>query len=116
MPFVCSICGEPSSHICTCCTKDACANHLCIKCHHCSDCCDCEDPLTESAPEETVAQPVAPLENAFSSDAQAAPLPPLEDLAPVGGTDSLATPEPVFEPTTIPAEDVAGEAPDENLP
>jgi hypothetical protein len=40
--FACSICGEPSSDLCVHCTKDACANHLCSKCHRCSDCCNCE--------------------------------------------------------------------------
>ena len=40
--FTCSICGEPSQDIGVPCTKDACANHLCAKCHRCSDCCNCE--------------------------------------------------------------------------
>ncbi len=39
--FSCSICGETSTHICVYCTKDACANHLCERCHRCSDCCAC---------------------------------------------------------------------------
>ena len=39
--FECSICGEPSRSICVYCTKDACDNHLCPKCHRCSDCCEC---------------------------------------------------------------------------
>ena len=42
MTFVCSICAEPSTGICTYCTKDACANHLCEVCMRCSDCCDCD--------------------------------------------------------------------------
>jgi len=45
--FTCSICGVPSTEICAWCTKDACANHLCPKCQHCSDCCHCEVPLEE---------------------------------------------------------------------
>ena len=40
--FTCSICGELSQDICVHCTKDACVNHLCGKCHRCSDCCNCE--------------------------------------------------------------------------
>jgi hypothetical protein len=46
--FSCSICGEASTQICVWCTKDACANHLCEKCHRCSDCCSCEEPLAIS--------------------------------------------------------------------
>lgn len=46
--FTCSICEEPSTQICEYCTKDACANHLCGKCHRCSDCCVCEIPLAAS--------------------------------------------------------------------
>ena len=45
--FSCSICGEPSTHICVYCTKDACHNHLCGRCHRCSDCCQCDLPLDE---------------------------------------------------------------------
>jgi hypothetical protein len=41
LAFQCSICGEPSSDICVWCTLDACANHLCEKCHRCTDCCEC---------------------------------------------------------------------------
>ena len=40
--FACSICGDSSQTICVYCTKDACANHLCERCHRCSDCCTCE--------------------------------------------------------------------------
>jgi hypothetical protein len=47
MAFTCSICGEESTRICVRCTKDACRNHLCDKCHRCSDCCDCEVALDE---------------------------------------------------------------------
>jgi hypothetical protein len=45
--FVCSICGDPSQTICVYCTKDACGNHLCDRCHRCSDCCGCELALTQ---------------------------------------------------------------------
>ncbi len=51
--FTCSICGEPSTEICTFCTKDACGNHRCDRCKRCSDCCECEVPLSEAeAPAE----------------------------------------------------------------
>jgi hypothetical protein len=50
--WVCSICGEPSTEICRFCTKDTCANHLCLKCHRCSDCCECQIPLEALAPPE----------------------------------------------------------------
>jgi len=45
--FRCYICEAPSSRICLFCTKDACDNHLCEKCGHCSDCCTCEIHLDE---------------------------------------------------------------------
>jgi len=54
--FTCSICGEPSTDICVCCTKDACANHRCTRCRRCSDCCECEFPLSaEEVPAKTEA-------------------------------------------------------------
>ena len=56
MPFVCNICGEESTQICARCTKDACDNHLCRKCHRCSDCCECEVTLDEPLHEQ--ARPV----------------------------------------------------------
>lgn len=45
--FSCSICGESSTRICVYCTKDACENHLCVRCHRCSDCCACEMRLDD---------------------------------------------------------------------
>lgn len=48
--YSCAICEEPSQRICFYCTKDTCANHLCLKCNRCSDCCLCEVPLEESHP------------------------------------------------------------------
>ncbi len=42
LAFTCSICGEASRDICVFCTKDACGNHLCERCHRCSDCCVCD--------------------------------------------------------------------------
>jgi hypothetical protein len=53
--FVCSICGDPSQMICVYCTKDACGNHLCDRCHRCSDCCACELTFRE----DKVAAPAA---------------------------------------------------------
>ena len=47
MPFMCSICAEESTRICSRCTKDACNNHLCEKCLRCSDCCECEITLSD---------------------------------------------------------------------
>lgn len=56
MPFTCSICGEESTRICARCTKDACNNHLCEKCHRCSDCCECEVALAEQPSARSVLQ------------------------------------------------------------
>jgi hypothetical protein len=66
--FTCSICGEPSTNICAYCTKDACANHRCVRCKRCSDCCECEVPLSaeEAAPEPEPA--AAPVETEAASD------------------------------------------------
>lgn len=49
MPFTCTICGQPSTHICVLCTKDTCDDHLCGICKSCSDCCVHEVQL-ESRP------------------------------------------------------------------
>ena len=132
MPFACSICEELSTHICVSCTKDACANHLCLRCNRCSDCCECEEPLAESTPVETVAQ--AAIRNApFVATAPAhAPAPPQRvesipqpepepdspepESAFVDGADALAAPESAVEPAGIPPEDVAGETSDKDLP
>lgn len=48
--FTCSICGDRSTEICVCCTKDTCPNHLCRKCHRCSECCVCDDPVASGEP------------------------------------------------------------------
>src|SRR5580658_8617883 len=45
--FECSICAESSQTICVYCTKDACENHLCERCHRCSDCCTCDMTVRE---------------------------------------------------------------------
>jgi hypothetical protein len=50
--FQCSICGDVSTKLCVYCTKDACNNHLCDRCHHCSDCCLCD--LPSNAPETSL--------------------------------------------------------------
>jgi hypothetical protein len=52
--FICSICGDASESICVYCTKDACSNHLCERCHRCSDCCTCEVRMIDQS--TTVAQ------------------------------------------------------------
>ena len=44
--YSCSICESDSRDICVACTKDACPNHLCLRCRRCSDCCVCEMPRT----------------------------------------------------------------------
>ncbi len=106
MPFACSICEEPSTQICVRCTKDACANHLCVKCHRCSDCCECEEPVAESAPVEPVVRAVA---------AQPPVAVPVRESAAAAGLDALVSPEPTVEPAGVPAEDISGEAPDKNL-
>jgi len=56
--FTCSICGDPSHAICVYCTKDACDNHLCVRCLRCSDCCECgvrmDEPTSATPPEHPV--------------------------------------------------------------
>jgi hypothetical protein len=51
VPFSCSICEQESTRICAFCTKDACSNHICVRCGCCSDCCECDVPLDEPASE-----------------------------------------------------------------
>lgn len=41
--FRCYICGEPSTEICSRCTRDTCDNHICERCLLCSDCCTCDE-------------------------------------------------------------------------
>jgi hypothetical protein len=98
MPFHCSICEEESTRICVACTKDSCENHLCEKCGRCSDCCGCEVALDET--EHTHAEP-APVNHATTMSA--------------GAADPLLAPEPLVEPSGVPAEDVPGQAPDEDF-
>ena len=52
MAFNCTICEQESTRICVACTKDTCANHLCLKCGRCSDCCGCEVSLNEASPQQ----------------------------------------------------------------
>jgi len=55
--------------ICVRCTKDACENHLCVKCLKCSDCCECEVAL-DAAPR------IAPIVHTYPApEAEDAPLP-----------------------------------------
>jgi hypothetical protein len=63
--FQCSICGDSSTKLCVYCTKDACNNHLCDRCHRCSDCCLCELPSNAPEPSlqaERTEQPARELE------------------------------------------------------
>jgi len=96
--FTCSICGEPSSEICTYCTKDACRNHRCARCKRCSDCCECEEPLSAAEVEEPVvaeAPAAAPAE--APPEAIEAP-PPVEVTPPIPeeivGDDHTRDPDP----------------------
>jgi len=97
--FVCSICAETSLEICIYCTKDTCANHLCVRCRRCSDCCECEFPLTASEPESaslpptqpeplppTVPEPLPPGNPEPTPQPWPDPMPP-GDPEPVPGTD-----------------------------
>ena len=93
MPFTCSICGEESTRICVRCTKDACDNHLCDKCHRCSDCCECEIALAPPV-QETVREVLHPLEQAAAAAVEAPPARPAPQL-PV--PEPLAV-DPVAEP------------------
>lgn len=92
--FTCSICGEPSRDICVSCTKDACANHRCVRCKRCSDCCECEIPL--SATEAREGEQAAPHDAAITENAPTAP------------PSAVRAPEPVPEPATA---EPASEAP-----
>ena len=110
--FACSICGEPSQTICVYCTKDACANHLCERCHRCSDCCECEvrleepleheHPVTAAEPEPVVAEalfveelaaaePAAVVETAVLEEVVAAEPAPSE---PPAAEEQFPAPEP----------------------
>jgi hypothetical protein len=77
--FACSICGEPSSEICTYCTKDACRNHRCDRCKRCSDCCECEEPLS-AAEVEAIVPPEASSEAPVANPAGAPVAAPAEPL------------------------------------
>ncbi|HTW63769.1 MAG TPA: hypothetical protein VME17_04095 [Bryobacteraceae bacterium] len=110
--FTCSICGEPSAEICAYCTKDACANHRCVRCKRCSDCCECEFPLsaeevgTEEAPApvpEPAHEPQAYAEAAgsdFAATVTPADLEQPESSAPdaTGGPHEDASDDPVVGP------------------
>jgi hypothetical protein len=102
--FVCSICGDSSTHICIHCTKDTCVNHRCIRCRRCSDCCECEEPLTAAeATEEPVvaaAESIPPAEPALAVESvpPSGLAPPPEPEPQVESPPPVA-PEPPREPT-----------------
>jgi len=76
--FTCSICGDVSRDICVYCTKDACANHICERCHRCSDCCHCDIPMEKDDAHHHEAashhpadhEPEAPLTTSSPSDSE----------------------------------------------
>jgi hypothetical protein len=83
--FNCSICGDASRVICIFCTKDACSNHICQRCHRCSDCCACEMPVTSSSEEERGSEEAGPAAGALPKEAapeSAAPEEEFEVLTP----------------------------------
>jgi hypothetical protein len=89
--FACSICGDPATEICVYCTKDACGNHLCAKCHRCSDCCECSVALDEPGP----AEHEAPAAETAGAEAHAT------------GSEAIATGEVPDDPDAPVAEDLA---------
>jgi len=107
--FTCSICGEPSTNICAYCTKDACANHRCVRCKRCSDCCECEVPLSAEEPiAEPIAEPAAEVaaEPALRTEpavlAEPVDLAGTEDSLPPSEHDDLTEPaEPSYDPTEM---------------
>jgi hypothetical protein len=93
--FTCSICGEPSTQICAYCTKDACANHRCVRCKRCSDCCECEVPLSA---EEVRAEEVPAQEGEAEMMAES----PAESASePIDTSDPIEPPEPASGPSTF---------------
>ena len=102
MPFQCSICEEESTRICVTCTKDTCQNHLCEKCRRCSDCCGCEVPVDAGV------HTPAPVQAAETESPNHSFL--------VGGGEPFRSAEPASEPARIPAEDIPGQAADEDFP
>jgi hypothetical protein len=143
--FICSICGEASSNICSYCTKDACSNHRCERCKRCSDCCECEFPLSAeeiALPElaaEPVPQPEAIIPEPAAVEAPApqtpapeppAPAPPAPEQQPrfpvyltaaessvfVAGSVFSHPPEPTHPPeATHPEDEPPAQDPDEPL-
>lgn len=96
--FTCSICAEPSTEICAFCTKDACANHRCIRCKRCSDCCECEYPLSAEEvqveePVSMVPEPVHSAEAGPLAESMEEPLAPSEPGEPPFLHDSSTEPE-----------------------
>jgi hypothetical protein len=104
--FTCSICGEPSTEICAYCTKDACANHRCIRCNRCSDCCECEIPLSA---EEVSEEPEAPEQATLAPEHAVAPA--VE--SPGSAESSREDPQSPEEQDLAEAQDVAEAFPNE---
>jgi hypothetical protein len=94
MPFFCSICEEESTRICVRCTKDACNNHLCEKCHRCSDCCECEVALSEYSVPAATARSVFP-------KPEPEPIPDPEPLPDPEPDPQPPEPDPVTEPPVL---------------
>ncbi len=100
--FTCSICGEPSTHICAYCTKDACANHRCVRCKRCSDCCECEVPLSaeepvpevvSEAPANVIVEPDLPTEPEVITELPVDAIETDESLEPSEHDDLTESPE-----------------------
>ena len=118
MPFHCNICEEESAKICIACTKDSCENHLCVKCGRCSDCCGCEVALNETGHDhlDQVHADHVVVEQVEVQMEQVTIVEERTTTMSAGGSGPLLAAEPLVEPTGIPAEDVAGEASDEEFP
>ncbi len=106
MPFSCSICEQESTRICAFCTKDACANHICVRCGCCSDCCECDVPLDEPVSDHIFAHtepglppqidPEAGSANSEFKTPEAEPWPPVETQSTTGeesASEPFDTPE-----------------------
>jgi len=108
--FVCSICGEPSTEICSYCTKDTCSNHRCDRCLRCSDCCECEVRLdskqlaamAEAVPDvaaEETGQIMPPEPDPDPPPVREPEPQPLQVHEPDPKPEEPPVPEPVPEPT-----------------
>jgi hypothetical protein len=106
VPFSCSICEQESTRICAFCTKDACSNHICVRCGCCSDCCECDVPLDEPASDHHFVQrqPEAP-----SETFEPAELEPEAGFDPSGFRTSEAEPWPAAETQSTTEEESVSE-------